>query len=518
MLDKYRSHLEEISQRDVDFYFQLLPAEHPLLDALELIPWESFVPELESHYSHNLGQPAFPPLRMLKLEFLRYFARLSDREVIARCQSDVLFRWFLQIPVRRALPDPSSLTRFRGRLGPEGFSKLFDRLVGIAREHDLVKDRLRLKDATHVIANIAVPSTIGLLASLRTKMLAAIKPIDPEAAIGFEIAAEQVRSETEAADPAIRLQARLDLVLDILHWIDQLSVPEEDQNDPSWSSLHRVAALARKITGDCQNPTAGHRTLSVVDPDARRGRHGEFYNGFLLDMLVDADSEIITQLGVIDSGADEARHAIDLIAKEQEAHGNDVQQISIDGIGFNGEVIAKLEDPAGPAAVDVITVPRDFNSQEGFSSASFERSDDGLKVICPAGQQSGLGHRNSKGNATQFAFAKATCAGCPLLTACLPKFSETSKKGRQVIKNDYEAQYESIRRKSQTAAYQEVRRRHPTIERKLGEVVRHGGGRRAKYWGRAKVHIQELMTGFVVNTRRIVKLLDARRCAVPAIC
>ena len=75
------------------------------------------MPELESYYCPHWGQPAIPPLLMFKLEFLRYFCRLSDREVVARAQTDVLFRWFLQIPVQRKLPDASLLTRFRGRNG-----------------------------------------------------------------------------------------------------------------------------------------------------------------------------------------------------------------------------------------------------------------------------------------------------------------------------------------------------------------------------------------------------------------
>lgn len=513
MLPEDRGWFEDLSQRDVEFYNQLLPGEHPLLDALELIPWESFVPELESYYSRDHGQPAVPPLRMFKLEYLRYFARLSDREVISRCQTDVLFRWFLQIPVRRSLPDPSLLTRFRGRLGREGFSKLFDRLVAIAREYDLVKDRLRLKDATHVIANIAVPSTIGLLASLRTRMLAVITKIDAEAATGFEIAADQVRAETQSAEPELRLQARLDLVLDILHWIDGV---ESVEDETLGQQLQAVANLARKITGDCQSPKAGHRTLSVVDPDARRGRHGEFYDGYLLDVMIDADSEIITQLDVLDAGADEARDAIELVAKEQQTHGNDIQQISMDAIGFNGEVIAALEDPSGPAAVDVITVPRDFGSGEGFGVEQFELASDGARVKCPAGEQSRSRYRTSTGTGTQFRFRKSTCVACRLLWACMAKSCGELRQGRQVTKNDYERQYESIRRKSKTAEYQEVRRRHAAIERKLGEIVRHGNGRQAKYWGRAKVHVQELMTGFVVNSKRLIGLLQGRGCGLVA--
>jgi hypothetical protein len=80
MLAKDQERLYSLSDSDRSFYRMLLPREHPLLDALQLIGWQAFVPELESYYCSDMGQPAIPPLLMLKLEFLRYFCRLSDRE------------------------------------------------------------------------------------------------------------------------------------------------------------------------------------------------------------------------------------------------------------------------------------------------------------------------------------------------------------------------------------------------------------------------------------------------------
>jgi hypothetical protein len=54
-----------------------------------------------------------------------------------------------------------------------------------------------------------------------------------------------------------------------------------------------------------------------------------------------------------------------------------------------------------------------------------------------------------------------------------------------------------------------VRRRHPAIERKLAELVRRHDLRHARYRGRAKVWYQGLLTGLVVNLKRLVRLLAA---------
>jgi hypothetical protein len=50
-----------------------------------------------------------------------------------------------------------------------------------------------------------------------------------------------------------------------------------------------------------------------VDPDARRGRHGDWFEGYLVDISMDADSEPITQINVLPASGDEAADAVELI-------------------------------------------------------------------------------------------------------------------------------------------------------------------------------------------------------------
>ena len=102
-------------------------------------------------------------------------------------------------------------------------------------------------------------------------------------------------------------------------------------------------------------------------------------------------------------------------------------------------------------------------------------------------------------------FAAKKCLVCPLRAECLEKPAGT--KGRSVIKNDYESEYRQVAAKSGTPEYAAVRREHPKVERKLGELVRHHGLRWARYRGRAKVLVQSCLTALVVNVKRMVKLL-----------
>jgi transposase len=142
-------------------YRAVVPADHYLRKVLQVVPWDEFHELVASHYSLDQGRPAESPVLMLKLEYLRYHHNLSDREVITRAETDLAFRWFLQIPLNGWLPVPSSLCVFRGRLGTKGFRQVFHRVVHTAREHGVVKDRLRIKDATHVIGNMADSHRFG---------------------------------------------------------------------------------------------------------------------------------------------------------------------------------------------------------------------------------------------------------------------------------------------------------------------------------------------------------------------
>ena len=92
---------------------------------------------------------------------------------------------------------------------------------------------------------------------------------------------------------------------------------------------------------------------------------------------------------------------------------------------------------------------------------------------------------------------------------------ESRVKTGSVAKNDYELEYQRARERAKTKEFARVRSEHPAIERKINELMNHHGGRRARYWGMAKVHIQQMMTGFVVNAKRMVRLLAALR-AEPA--
>jgi len=497
--------LVPLSDLERQLFTQLVPADHFLRRLLQVVDFERFRPVLATTYCPDDGRPPLDPVFMLKLEVLALHYGLSDRELMKQAQVNVAFRLFLGLSCQSPLPHHTSMTYFRERVGPERMQEIFHVVLGQARELGLVRNRLRLKDATHILANIAVPSTIGLVAQTRQQLLAALKPF----------AAERVDEETQRADAMSqasddlpdqeRLVRRVAHLRVIMAWAEEVPSTEAFRVAAAacQDKLRAALTLAHKVLADRDQPKGGDLVLSVHDPDARCGKHGDYFDGYLLDVAMDADSQLVTGINVLPANGNEGGDAAYLIEQEERAHGNDVEAVSIDGAGYRGPVLRDLTAPDG-LNLEVFTPPTERIPLTVFGPEQFALSADGSTLTCPAGQTTTQHERNTNDTGVKFRFSKKQCGGCALRDQCL---ADPNTKSRSVIKNDYEAEYRAAQAKAQTPEYAKVRREHPAIERKLSEFVRRHGIRHARYRGLPKVLRQGWLTALVVNLKRLVRLV-----------
>ena len=485
-------------------FARCVPEDHYLLQLRKIIDFERFRPLLNPSYSLGEGRPPFDPVFMLKLDLLGYHYGLSDRELMKQLPVNMAFRLFLDWGAERKVPHHTSMTYFRNRIGEEALKDIFHGVLGQAREMGLVKDRLRLKDATHVLANIAVPSTIRLVAETRDRLLEATDPFAPAYVKEQWDHALQITKRTEDLADVERLLQRVDHLRSLVQWADEFTKGAmfRDAAAADQENLRTALELAHKVLADREDAKAGDKVLSTQDPDARCGKHGGFYDGYMLDVTTDADSQLITGINVLPANGNEGQDAAHLIQEEEKAHGNDVEAISIDGAGYNGEVLRELTNPEG-LNMEVFTPPTTRIPLTVFGPEEFKLSEDRKTLTCPAGQTTTHHERNGNDTGEKFRFSKKQCSGCTMREKCL---ATPTTRSRSVIKNDYEAEYKAAQAKAQTAEYAKVRKEHPAIERKLSELVNRHGMRHARYRGISKVRRQALATGMVVNLKRIVKL------------
>ena len=80
----------------------------------DMVDFSFVYDELKDKYSSTMGRKAEDVIRMFKYLLLKNYYKLSDRDLIARTKTDMLFKYFLDyLPEEVDLIDPSLLTVFR---------------------------------------------------------------------------------------------------------------------------------------------------------------------------------------------------------------------------------------------------------------------------------------------------------------------------------------------------------------------------------------------------------------------
>lgn len=156
---------------------QLNP-KHELLQLGERFPWERLESELKGIFAGDelKGRPAKPVRLMVGLLLLQHMHKLSDEEVVRSWVENPYWQHFCgfdhlqwQFPI-----NPSSLTRWRKRLGSEHLEKLLGMSVEMSVDTGVVsKSDLQevIVDTTVMEKNIEFPSDIKLLEKARKSLV-----------------------------------------------------------------------------------------------------------------------------------------------------------------------------------------------------------------------------------------------------------------------------------------------------------------------------------------------------------
>jgi len=328
------------TEMDLVGFEKLIPADHYLRRLKAASDFEPCRALVADCYAAGMGAPADDPVRLLKLSLLQFQYDLSDSQVVRHAQVNVAFRFFLDLSLESPLPVPSLLSQFRTRLGVERFTQIFTDLLRQARAHGLVKDRLRLKEATHLIATSAIPSTVRLVAQPREQVR-----VTAEGCAASDVAVQRAqidarRTATVELREEQRLLARVTHLRALVVWGAQWqqrvrAAVAEDRplaTAEQATAFSAALAVAHKVLND-HEPKAQDKLLSRADTDARAGKHGDSYDGYLLDVSREADAELICALEVLPANGEEGANATPLSTSEEQAHGNASASLSIDRSG-----------------------------------------------------------------------------------------------------------------------------------------------------------------------------------------
>lgn len=124
----------------------------------DMVDFSFIYEELKDNYSSNMGRTCEDIVRMFKYLLLKSYFKLSDRGLVERAETDLLFKYFLgYAPEETKLINPSLLTVFRRERLKVNEKNLMDKLINktveIAFEKGLIEVKNKIiVDSTHTNA------------------------------------------------------------------------------------------------------------------------------------------------------------------------------------------------------------------------------------------------------------------------------------------------------------------------------------------------------------------------------
>lgn len=165
-----------------DFFRQPLREQinlkHPLVRLADLIDWERLNVAMSSSFVSPRGRPATSPRLIAGLLYLQHAFDLSDEEVVWQWLENPYWQVFTGETYLQTKPpvDPSSLTRWRKRLGEAGVEELLAETIEAARRAKVVKTsslKRVIVDTTVMEKAIAHPTDSRLLERCREHLVKA---------------------------------------------------------------------------------------------------------------------------------------------------------------------------------------------------------------------------------------------------------------------------------------------------------------------------------------------------------
>jgi IS5 family transposase len=464
-------------------YERHLPSDHELVRIHREVDFSFVEEETRDLYEEVMGRPSWPPEVLFRMLFLEFYSNLSDVQVSEQCVYNLLYRWFVGLKVGEGTPDDTTLVVFRKRLGQERVERFFNKINEQARGKGLLVGRHKIMDATHVIANVAIPSTVGLLRQAREKVLREIEKRYP-------VCAKRLGESYGKGERQGRRVTEEELVREV-------ELTQAFFSEAKGKYTEETDRVIEQMEGMLYGE---EKIASLVDPEARWGYKDEDHPfcGYKAHVGCD-ESEIVTSIDLLTGNENEGaeKNVRSLLEKERE-QGMEHGAVVADALYDSAENRKAIHEEKTAEGEPVKAYIPSRHKEKNLDRFRYERKRD--RVICPAKQVSIGKSPHEQGHL--YYFSVESCRDCPYREDCPPL---NEGRVRVFVSEDYE-----LKLLDENPERKEALKKRSLIERRFGGAKKWHGLGRARYWGRAKVAIQALMTFLVMNVKRMVKLLEIK--------
>jgi transposase len=511
--------------RQVGFYDaeyvceQLIPSDSFYRKFREIV--EPLVQDehFETMYCEDNGRPAISPALLAMATILQFYRNLSDREMERVCMYDIEVKYALGLRLNERPFDHSSLGDFRKRLLDNGKEKeIFDRILGHLVERGLIeKDEIQRIDATHIIADIAIPTMVTLvkkgiyeiLKSLKRRHEGTLKKMEGEIKLS-EYSKEKINLEAPGRMDMEKKKKKLVEVVNDAHvFLKHAKGIKADRNlKKGIEMLKRI--LQENIEEDEEgNPKEKNYKekpkdilVSPVDPDARYGAksHTKRFTGYKASITETISSRFITNIKAMPGNRHDGETAVAAIT-EQRSQGLIPPKVIGDAAYGDGSYRRDLKENG----TEVVAPLREKNikTRSIYPKRMFRYDEKKQTLTCPQGVTTRESYFDKRRQIKSFHFPMSRCNRCPVQSKCT-----NDKDGRRTVAiSSVNTELREAEQYNLTEQFKEEMKLRPPIEGKLSELTRYHGLRRARYRGLRKVGLQCYFTAVAVNIKRWVKIL-----------
>jgi transposase len=480
---------------------KLRSADRPVTVSLEeLVPADNFYRHLDAHLDLSFvrewvqdcyaerGRPSIDPIVFFKLQLIMFFEGLrSERRLIETASLHLAHRWYLGYGLAEPLPDHSSLTRIRKRLGLALFERFFEHVVELCQQAGLIWGRELFFDATKIRANADVDTLVPRF-YWRAKQHLDELFADPAAAARPALEEQPVlQSSPGAAAPPLALPVPL---------TPAASETLAAENAARWALLnHRRLDPERPASGPYQRAT--DRRVSPTDPDAALmhvGGHATL--GYHDHYVVDGGkARIILHAVVTPADVMENTPMLDLLRRVRFRWKLRPKRAVGDTAYGTGENLQGLEADGIRA---YLPLPDWGKNSPFFSQRDFTYDPEQDVYCCPQGTVLRLRGHNYVTGVRIYQAPTDTCQACPIRSRCTD-----SREGRKLNRPFDEEYRERVREYHGTEAYAKaMRKRAVWVEPLFGEAKQWHGLRQFRLRGLENVNIEGLLVAAGQNLKR----------------
>lgn len=160
-----------------------LKMSHPLIKLAHTLDWSVIEKEFSGYFVSTRGRPALAPRLVAGLLYLQHAFNASDEMVVNTWLENPYWQYFTgETYLQTELPiDPSSLTRWRKRLGKTGVEMLLGLTIRAAQQLTVVQEKSLdrvIVDTTVMPKAVAHPTDSALLETARVHMVSFAKEHD----------------------------------------------------------------------------------------------------------------------------------------------------------------------------------------------------------------------------------------------------------------------------------------------------------------------------------------------------